>query len=120
MSARLIAIAALLTFGLAAQSATRNVLVAWTPSSTSGVSYNVFRGATSAGPFAQLNASPISSLSYTDATPVIGQTYTYYVAAYLACLPSSTVCGSSGPGPLVSITVPSTPGASSSLTLTIP
>jgi hypothetical protein len=56
------------------------VALTWVASSTPNVSYNVYRGAASAGPFTILNSSLISGLTYTDSAVQAGQTY-YYVAA---------------------------------------
>jgi fibronectin type 3 domain-containing protein len=59
-----------------------NVVVQWHASPTSGVTgYNVYRGATSGGPYTRLNSSVIASLSYTDRNVQAGQTYYYVVTA---------------------------------------
>jgi fibronectin type 3 domain-containing protein len=44
------------------------------------VSYNIYRGTVSGGPYTMINTSPISTTAYTDSTVVSGDTY-YYVAA---------------------------------------
>ena len=118
---RLALLLALLTGTLFAQT-TRTVNLSWTASTTTGVTYNVWRGATSAGPFSQLNTSAISGLTYADSTAVVGNTYTYYVTAYAgACTPTGTTpCGSSAPSPMVSQTIPPPPSAAGAITLTVP
>jgi fibronectin type 3 domain-containing protein len=59
------------------------VILSWTASTTPGVvGYNVFRGATSGGPYpTELNSSPINGTTYCDATAQAGQTYYYVVTA---------------------------------------
>jgi fibronectin type 3 domain-containing protein len=47
--------------------------------STGAVSYNLYRGTASGGPYTMINTSPDSATAYTDNTVVSGQTY-YYVA----------------------------------------
>jgi hypothetical protein len=51
----------------------------WTPSSSTYSGFNVYRGTTSGGPYSKVDASMISTPSYTDAAVTQGQTY-YYVA----------------------------------------
>jgi len=58
---------------------THGVTLNWVASTTPNVSYNVYRGTASAGPFTQVNSSPISGTTYTDSAVQAGQTY-YYVA----------------------------------------
>ena len=54
--------------------------LSWTASSSPNVTYNVYRGTTSGGPYAtKVNSAPITGLSYVDTTVQAGQTY-YYVA----------------------------------------
>ncbi|MGH9326848.1 MAG: DUF4082 domain-containing protein [Terriglobia bacterium] len=61
-----------------AQSVTLN----WVASSSSSiVGYNVFRGALSGGPYAQLNSSLVTATTYTDSTVGAGQTYYYVTTA---------------------------------------
>jgi hypothetical protein len=52
--------------------------LSWT-ASTDAVSYNIYRGTASGGPYTMINTSPDSTTAYTDSTVVSGQTY-YYVA----------------------------------------
>jgi hypothetical protein len=47
--------------------------------SSGAVSYNVYRGTASGGPYTMINGSPETATSYVDGTVVSGQTY-YYVA----------------------------------------
>jgi Abnormal spindle-like microcephaly-assoc'd, ASPM-SPD-2-Hydin len=51
----------------------------WTPSSSTYSGFNVYRGTTSGGPYTKIDASMISTPSYTDSSVTQGQTY-YYVA----------------------------------------
>lgn len=53
--------------------------LSWSASITPGVTYNVYRSTVKGGPYAVLNASPITGLTYRDATAVSGTTY-FYVA----------------------------------------
>jgi hypothetical protein len=58
------------------------VALSWTASTTSGVvGYNAYRGTASSGPFSQLNSSPVSGTTYTDAGVQAGQTFYYVVTA---------------------------------------
>jgi fibronectin type 3 domain-containing protein len=77
------AIAVLLLVAGAAQAQTKqhNVVLAWTASTTSGVTYNVYRGTVSGGPYTKLNSSPISNLTYTDTTGTGGTAYFYVATA---------------------------------------
>jgi hypothetical protein len=52
--------------------------LSWT-ASADAVSYNIYRGTVSGGPYTMINTSPDSTTAYTDNTVVSGQTY-YYVA----------------------------------------
>jgi hypothetical protein len=52
--------------------------LSWT-ASADAVSYNIYRGTVSGGPYTMINTSPDSTTAYTDGTVVSGQTY-YYVA----------------------------------------
>ena len=47
--------------------------------SADAVSYNIYRGTVSGGPYTMVNTSPDSTTTYTDSTVVSGRTY-YYVA----------------------------------------
>jgi hypothetical protein len=61
---------------------THYVVLSWTASTTADVvGYDAYRGTTSGGPFSQLNSSPISGTTYTDASVQAGHTYYYVVTA---------------------------------------
>lgn len=57
------------------------VTLTWIASVSPGVSYNVYRGTTSGGPYTKLNTSLIGALLYVDNTVQAGQTYYYVVTA---------------------------------------
>jgi hypothetical protein len=59
----------------------KTATLTWVASTTPGVSYNVYRGTTSGGPYTKLNASPITGLTYVDSTVQSGQTYYFVVRA---------------------------------------
>lgn len=80
------------------------VVLTWTASTTPSVTYNVYRAASSAGPFTTpLNSSPITGTTYTDTTVQAGQIY-YYVATAVAISGGSQSADS---GPPVPATIPS-------------
>ncbi|MFQ5737018.1 MAG: fibronectin type III domain-containing protein, partial [Thermodesulfobacteriota bacterium] len=58
------------------------------------VGYNVYRSTTSGFGYTQLNAAPITSTSYADATVVAGNTYYYVVKAVDCAANESTVASS--------------------------
>lgn len=65
-------------------SGTHDVILSWDASPTPGVvGYNIYRAATSGGPYTILNASIIPATTYTDTRVQSGQTY-YYVARSIA------------------------------------
>ena len=45
------------------------------------MSYNVYRGTTSGGPYTMINTSPDDTTSYADSTVVSGETYYYVTTA---------------------------------------
>jgi hypothetical protein len=56
--------------------------LAWTPSTTGGVTYDVWRTQDPvSGSYAKVNASPVATASYADTGVTNGQTYYYYVVA---------------------------------------
>jgi hypothetical protein len=61
----------------------RTVLVSWTASTSSNVTYNVYRGAASGGPYTKLNQASITGTAFTDTTVQPGLTY-FYVATALS------------------------------------
>jgi fibronectin type 3 domain-containing protein len=56
-----------------------SVALNWAGSSSSVAGYNVYRSSVSGSSYARMNASPVSAVSYADASVQSGQTY-YYVA----------------------------------------
>lgn len=55
--------------------------LSWTPSTSEVTGYNVYRGATSSGPFSKINPSLNSTTAYTDSTVAANQTYYYVTTA---------------------------------------
>jgi hypothetical protein len=56
--------------------------LSWVASTSTNVAgYNIYRGSTSGGQYVQLNAIPVSALTYSDTTVQAGQTYYYVVKA---------------------------------------
>ena len=77
-----------------------SVQLLWTASSTSGVSYDIFRANTSGGyGSTPLNPSPVAGTTYIDTTVVSGQTYFYVATAVDSA-------GSSADSNEVSVTIP--------------
>jgi hypothetical protein len=58
-----------------------NVVLNWTASVTSNVSYNVYRATTSGGPYTKVGSVGLGVVSYTDSLALSGQTYFYVVRA---------------------------------------
>jgi hypothetical protein len=56
------------------------VIVQWTASITPGVSYNVYSGITSGGPYTSIGTT--SALNFRDPTSTAGNTYYYVVTAF--------------------------------------
>jgi fibronectin type 3 domain-containing protein len=68
--------------GASQAASSHSVQLSWTASSTSGVSYDVFRATTSGGyGSTPLNPSPIAGTTFTDTTVLPGQTYFYVATA---------------------------------------
>ena len=67
-----------------------SVALAWNPSSSSVVGYNVYRGTQSGGPYAKLNSSVLSDTTYTDSNTESGTTYYYVSTAVNAANQEST------------------------------
>jgi len=67
-----------------------SVALAWNPSSSSVVGYNVYRGTQSGGPYAKLNSSVLSDTTYTDSNTESGTTYYYVSTAVNATNQEST------------------------------
>jgi fibronectin type 3 domain-containing protein len=57
-----------------------SVSLTWTASTTSGVTYKVYRGAAHLGPYSPI-ASNVTATSYTDANVQVGQSYYYVTTA---------------------------------------
>jgi hypothetical protein len=55
------------------------VSLSWSPSTSTVIGYNLYRGIQSGGPYAKLNSALLSTTSYTDASVQSGATY-YYVS----------------------------------------
>lgn len=77
--------------------------LSWTASVTPNVTYNVYRGTASAGPFTQINSSAVTGTTYADTTVQAGQTY-YYVVTAVAISGGAQSAYSSPP---VQATIPS-------------
>jgi len=58
-----------------------SVSLSWTENGSGIVGYNVYRGVTSGGPYAQINSALDPSTAYTDSSVVAGQTYFYVATA---------------------------------------
>lgn len=56
------------------------VILSWNPSTTPGVTYNVYRGTQTLGPYSQI-ARQVTSLSYEDTDVNQGVLYFYVVTA---------------------------------------
>ena len=85
----------------AAAAAQHTVALTWERSSSTVTGYFVYRSSKPSGPYAQLNSTPESNLSYSDGTVSNGQVYYYYVTA----VNSSNI--QSADSNQVSVTVPS-------------
>ena len=67
---------------IAQASVLHSVVLSWAPSiSANVVGYHIYRGATPAGPYARLTASPVAAAGYTDYRPAPGQMYHYAATA---------------------------------------
>jgi fibronectin type 3 domain-containing protein len=64
-----------------AQTAEHSVSLSWSPSSSTVIGYFVYRSAGSNVSFSRLNATPDTSMAYTDDTVSNGVTYYYAVTA---------------------------------------
>jgi hypothetical protein len=61
--------------GVQPPAATHSVLLKWAPTASTVVGYYVHRGTASGGPFTTLNATPVSTTTYTDTTIQSGVYY---------------------------------------------
>lgn len=64
-----------------ATSGNPQVTLSWNASTTPSVTYNVYRGMVSGGPYSRMNSSPVSGVSYVDTSVAAGQVYYYVVTA---------------------------------------
>lgn len=68
--------------GTALPPAPRSVLLTWNSSpSPNVVGYNLYRAASSAGPYSKITSKPVAATTYTDTNVSIGNTYYYYATA---------------------------------------
>lgn len=58
-----------------------SVTLGWTASTSVAAGYNIYRGTTSGGPYAKLNSSLVTELTYTDSTVQAGQMYCFVATA---------------------------------------
>jgi hypothetical protein len=58
-----------------------SVTLAWHPTASSAIGYNVYRGAASKGPFAKINGAVHPKTKFVDATVAGGKTYFYMTTA---------------------------------------
>jgi len=65
--------------GTGVQTVSHSATLSWTASTSSVMSYYVYRGTQTGGPYSKLNATPVSLTTYTDSSVQAGQTY-FYVA----------------------------------------
>jgi hypothetical protein len=75
--------------------AQHTVALSWTTSTTSGVTYNVYRQQACSGNFTQINSIAVTSTTYTDSAVAPGETYCYQVTAVLSSVESTPA----GPAP---------------------
>jgi len=89
-----------------------SVTLNWTASPTPSVTYNVYRATAAAGPFSQINPSPVNAVSFLDSAVTAGTTYYYYVRAFDGTTESSN-------SNQVNAVVPSAPAPPTNLTVTV-
>ena len=75
--------------GSATAAPQHNVALAWNPSSSTVIGYNVYRGVTSGGPYAKISSMNVD-ITYTDSSVDAGQTYFYVTTAVDASGKEST------------------------------
>ncbi len=66
--------------GVAAPAPT-SLLLAWNPSTSTVVGYNVYTSSISGGPYTRLTSSPVATTSYSDTVIQPGETYYFVVTA---------------------------------------
>jgi P pilus assembly chaperone PapD len=67
--------------GTGAAPVTYSVSLSWQASTSSVVGYNIYGASQSGGPYTRVNASPVASTSYSDASVVAGSTYYFVTTA---------------------------------------
>jgi hypothetical protein len=77
-----------------------SVTLSWTPSTSSYMGFNVYRGALSGGPYNKVNSALVPATSFSDSSVSSGQTY-YYVATEVDSTGAESVYSSE-----VSATIP--------------
>lgn len=76
--------------GAGTTAAQHSVSLAWNPSASPVIGYNVYRGTKSGGPYVQLNSATDASTAYNDTAVQGGQTYYYVVTAVNSSKQEST------------------------------
>lgn len=69
------------TNAMQARANKKSVTLSWEASSTTGVSYNVYRAMVSGGPYGKLNSAPIWATTYIDTAVRPTKTYYYVTTA---------------------------------------
>jgi len=67
--------------GTGVQTVSHSATLSWTGSTSSVMGYYIYRGTQTGGPYAKLNATPVSLTTYTDSSVQAGQTYFYVATA---------------------------------------
>lgn len=92
-------------------------VLAWTASTTTGATYNVFRGTTSGGESTiPLNAAPLTVLTYTDPVTLTSSTQTIFYCVEAVETTSGVTASSACSAAEVSVTFPGTPSSPSGVT----
>lgn len=63
------------------QAGTHSVTLSWRADNSNTIAYNIYRGASSKGPFSKINSSPNSKATFTDGSVQGGKTYFYVTTA---------------------------------------
>jgi len=58
-----------------------SVELAWSPSSSTVIGYNIYRGAASGGPYAKIDGAVDTATTYSDTSVQAGGTYFYVTTA---------------------------------------
>jgi hypothetical protein len=67
--------------GSGVQVVSHDVVLSWSPSTSTVVGYQVYSSTVSGGPYTKLTSSAVNQSSYTDSTVQSGNTYYYVVTA---------------------------------------